>query len=86
MASKTRWIIAALVLIAALALSACQPVLTPPQSSPPAAESPTQAPAAEPVVITLAYNRFLQTSFDPGPAPIDLIREEVASTPTLTCG
>ncbi len=78
MASKTRWIIAALVLIAALALSACQPVLTPPQSSPPAAESPTEAPAAEPVVITLAYNRFLQTSFGPGPAPIDLIREEVA--------
>jgi len=68
MASKTRWIIAALVLIAALALSACQPVLTTPQSSP--------APA-EPVVITLAYNRFLQTSFGPGPAPIDLIRKEV---------
>lgn len=83
MASKRRWIIAALVLIAALALSACQPVPTTPQSSPapvepPAAQSPTEAPAAEPVVITLAYNRFLQTSFGPGPAPINLIREEVA--------
>ena len=83
MASKTRWIIAALVLIAALALSACQPVPTTPPSSPapvepPTAQSPTEAPAAEPVVITLAYNRFLQTSFGPGPAPINLIREEVA--------
>ncbi len=66
-------------MIAALALSACQPVLTTPQSSPAPAEPPAaQAPVAEPVVITLAYNRFLQTSFGPGPAPIDLIRAEVA--------
>lgn len=74
MASKTKWAVAALVLIAALVLSACQPVLTPPQSAP----APDQPPAAEPVVVTLAYNRFLQMSFGPGPAPIDVIREEVA--------
>jgi multiple sugar transport system substrate-binding protein len=30
------------------------------------------------VVITLAYNRFLQTSFGPGPAPIEVIQSEVA--------
>jgi uncharacterized protein (TIRG00374 family) len=82
MISRTRWAILALVIIAALALSACQPVLTPPQSDQPATEAPavepTAEPAAEPVVITLAYNRFLQTSFGPGPAPIDVIRDEVA--------
>ncbi len=74
MVSRTRWAVVALVIIVALALSACQPVLTPPQGGQPAGE----APAAEPVVVTLAYNRFLQTSFGPGPAPIDLIRAEVA--------
>jgi uncharacterized protein (TIRG00374 family) len=74
MITKTKWALVALVVIAALALSACQPVLSPPQSSP----APDEAPAAKPVVITLAYNRFLQTSFGPGPAPIDVIRDEVA--------
>jgi uncharacterized protein (TIRG00374 family) len=82
MISRTRWAILALVIIAALALSACQPVLTPPQGDQPSTEAPavepTAEPAAEPVVITLAYNRFLQTSFGPGPAPIDVIRDEVA--------
>jgi uncharacterized protein (TIRG00374 family) len=82
MVSRTRWAILALVIIAALALSACQPVLAPPQGDQPATESPavepTAEPAAEPVVITLAYNRFLQTSFGPGPAPIEVIRDEVA--------
>lgn len=84
MISRTRWAILALVIIAALALSACQPVLTPPQGDQPAAEAPPAEPAAEPVVITLAYNRFLQTSFGPGPAPIDVIRAEVAKQyPTI---
>lgn len=78
MVSRMRWALLALVLMAALALSACQPVLTPPQSGQPSSEAPAAEPAAEPVVITLAYNRFLQTSFGPGPAPIDVIREEVA--------
>jgi len=86
MISRTRWAILALVIIAALALSACQPVLAPPQGDQPSTEAPAveptaepaAEPAAEPVVITLAYNRFLQTSFGPGPAPIDVIRDEVA--------
>ena len=74
MIPRTRWALMALVIIVALALSACQPVLAPPQAEQPASE----APAAEPVVVTLAYNRFLQMSFGPGPAPTDLIRDEVA--------
>jgi uncharacterized protein (TIRG00374 family) len=82
MISRTRWALLALVIIAALALSACQPVLAPPQGDQPSivepVAEPTAEPAAEPVVITLAYNRFLQTSFGPGPAPIDVIRDEVA--------
>jgi multiple sugar transport system substrate-binding protein len=72
--SKTKWVVVALALLVALVLAACQPVLAPPQSS---STTPAQ-PAVEPVIITLAYNRFLQTSFGPGPAPIDLIRDEVA--------
>ncbi|MEW5959004.1 MAG: extracellular solute-binding protein [Chloroflexota bacterium] len=31
------------------------------------------------VVITLAYNRFLNSSFGPGPAPIDAIKQAVAA-------
>lgn len=38
------------------------------------------APAAdEPVTVTIGYNRFLESSFGSGPAPIEVIREEVAS-------
>jgi multiple sugar transport system substrate-binding protein len=33
---------------------------------------------AETVTITLAYNRFLNSSFGPGPAPIDAIKQAVA--------
>ncbi|HSN75871.1 MAG TPA: extracellular solute-binding protein [Anaerolineae bacterium] len=74
MITKTQWALVALVVITALVLSACQPVLAPPQSG----STSDATPTAEPVVITLAYNRFLQTSFGPGPAPIDVIRAEVA--------
>ncbi|MDW8319229.1 MAG: extracellular solute-binding protein [Anaerolineae bacterium] len=76
MATRTRWALLALIAVAALALSACQPVLTPPQAE----QAPSGQPAAtaKPVVITLAYNRFLQMSFGPGPAPIEVIRAEVA--------
>ena len=31
------------------------------------------------VTITLAYNRFLNTSFGPGPAPIEAIKQAVAA-------
>ena len=34
--------------------------------------------AAPQVTITLAYNRFLNSSFGPGPAPIDAIKQVVA--------
>ncbi len=34
--------------------------------------------APPPVIITLAYNRFLNSSFGPGPAPIDAIKAAVA--------
>lgn len=78
MISRTKWALLALVIIVALALSACQPVLTPPQGDQSTTAAPAAEPAAEPVVITLAYNRFLQMSFGPGPAPIDVIRDEVA--------
>lgn len=74
MVKQTKWVLAALVIIAALVLAACQPVFAPPQSSP----APVGQESDEPVIITLAYNRFLQMSFGPGPAPIDLIRSEVA--------
>lgn len=76
MTTRMRWALLALVVVAALVLGACQPVLTPPQAEPAAGETPTAA--AKPVVITLAYNRFLQMSFGPGPAPIEVIRAEVA--------
>ncbi len=78
MATPTRWVLLALIVVAALALAACQPVITPPQGSEAPGETTIAAPAAQPVVVTLAYNRFLQMSFGPGPAPIEVIRSEVA--------
>lgn len=50
--------------------------------APPASQTGADAEtggAAEPVTVTIAYNRFLQTSFGPDPAPIDVIREAVAA-------
>jgi multiple sugar transport system substrate-binding protein len=45
-----------------------------------------EAPAAdEPVTVTIGYNRFLESSFGSGPAPIEVIREEVSSRyPNIT--
>jgi multiple sugar transport system substrate-binding protein len=37
------------------------------------------APAPEPVIITLAYNRFLQTSFTDSPPPFEVIATAVAA-------
>lgn len=61
-----------MLIMALVLLAACQPAAIPqePGESPP--------PTAEPVTITLAYNRFLQDSFGPGPAPIEVIEAEVA--------
>ena len=67
-----------LILLASLILLVgCQPVLVAPD---PGAADVGQAPApeVEEVTITLAYNRFLQMAFGPGPAPIEVIRAEVA--------
>lgn len=45
-----------------------------------------EAPAGdEPVTVTIGYNRFLESSFGSGPAPIEVIREEVSSRyPNIT--
>lgn len=76
MTTKNRWLIG-LALIAVLVLMAgCQPPVVPvPPAGQPAAI--TQEPVEEPVTVTLAYNRFLNTSFTDAPAPIAVIRAEV---------
>lgn len=40
---------------------------------------PTTAQDDETVTVTLAYNSFLETSFGPGPAPLEVIRQAVAA-------
>jgi multiple sugar transport system substrate-binding protein len=63
--------------LALLFASACGS--TPPPESGSAPAEPAEGSAGEPVTITLAYNRFLQTSFTDSPPPIEVIREEVTA-------
>jgi multiple sugar transport system substrate-binding protein len=63
--------------LALLFASACGS--TPPPESGSAPAEPAADSAGEPVTITLAYNRFLQTSFTDSPPPIEVIREEVTA-------
>jgi multiple sugar transport system substrate-binding protein len=48
--------------------------------------SEEEAPATdEPVTVTIGYNRFLESSFGSGPAPIEVIRNEVSNRyPNIT--
>ncbi|NJK80561.1 MAG: extracellular solute-binding protein [Chloroflexaceae bacterium] len=63
-----------LVVLVTLLVASCNPASQPQ----PTDDAAAPADATEPVVVTLAYNRFLQTSFTDYPAPIDVIRTAVA--------
>ena len=78
---RTTALRALLGLVISLGLVACGPAVTPETVVETVVVKETIEVAAEPAektTITLAYNRFLNNSFGPGPAPIDAIKQAVA--------